>query len=161
MSRISAPSQDPNAKWVHRTLSRVNTVYVSVCKIDWHFICLCICDLRGCFKKFSWHVSNNLASNLNLSLHKIWSFPLRISSVNVTKSAFSCGFGHIYWRNPLWKTSFFLQCILLFSRKKVKASIKKDLGHIKKLQLAHFTANFNCNSSWYLKEVRHLEILLT
>ena len=34
------------------------------------------------------------------SLHKKWSFPLRISSVNVTKSAVSCGFGHIHWRNP-------------------------------------------------------------
>ena len=34
------------------------------------------------------------------TLHKKWSFPLRISSVNVTKSAVSCGFGHIYWRNP-------------------------------------------------------------
>ena len=30
------------------------------------------------------------------SLHKKSSFPLRISSVNVTKSAVSCGFGHIY-----------------------------------------------------------------
>ena len=29
-----------------------------------------------------------------------WSFSLRISSVNVTKSAVFCGFGHIYWRNP-------------------------------------------------------------
>ena len=29
-----------------------------------------------------------------------WIFPLKISSVNVTKSAVSCGFGHIYWRNP-------------------------------------------------------------
>ena len=28
-----------------------------------------------------------------------WSFALRISSLNVTKSAVSCGFGHIYWRN--------------------------------------------------------------
>ena len=28
------------------------------------------------------------------------SFLLRISSVNVTKSVVSCGFGHIYWRNP-------------------------------------------------------------
>ena len=28
-------------------------------------------------------------------LHKKWSFPLKISSVNVTKSAVSCGFGHI------------------------------------------------------------------
>ena len=34
------------------------------------------------------------------SLHKKWSFPLRISSVNVTKSAVSCGFGHIYCKNP-------------------------------------------------------------
>ena len=33
------------------------------------------------------------------TLHKKWSFPLLISSVNVTKSAVSCGFGHIYWRN--------------------------------------------------------------
>ena len=28
-----------------------------------------------------------------------WSFPLRIFLVTVTKSAVSCGFGHIYWRN--------------------------------------------------------------
>ena len=27
-------------------------------------------------------------------------FPLRISPVNMTESAVSCGFGHIYWRNP-------------------------------------------------------------
>ena len=40
------------------------------------------------------------------SLHKIRGFPLRISSVNVTKSAVSCGFGHICWGNPHWKTSF-------------------------------------------------------
>ena len=34
------------------------------------------------------------------SLPKKWSFPLGISSVNRTKSAVPCGFGHIYWRNP-------------------------------------------------------------
>ena len=28
------------------------------------------------------------------------SFPLRNSLVNVTKSAVSCGFGHVYWRIP-------------------------------------------------------------
>ena len=33
---------------------------------------------------------------LFISLHKKWSFLLRISSVNVTKSAGNCGFGHIY-----------------------------------------------------------------
>ena len=36
----------------------------------------------------------------NVSLHKKWSFPLRITSVNVTKFAGNRGFGHIYWRNP-------------------------------------------------------------
>ena len=39
-------------------------------------------------------------------LHKKWSFPLRISWVNVTKSVVSCGFGHIYRRNLWWKTYF-------------------------------------------------------
>ena len=34
------------------------------------------------------------------SLNEIWSFPLEISSVNVTKSAEICGLGHFYWRNP-------------------------------------------------------------
>ena len=33
------------------------------------------------------------------TLHKKWSFLLRISSVKVTKSADSCGFGHIYLKN--------------------------------------------------------------
>ena len=44
-------------------------------------------------------------------LHKRWSFPLRISSVNVTNSTENCGFAHIYCRSPEWKTSFFVQCI--------------------------------------------------
>ena len=37
---------------------------------------------------------------LSRALQKNWNFPLRISSVYVTKSAVSCGFGHIYWINP-------------------------------------------------------------
>ena len=37
-----------------------------------------------------------------ISLHKKWSFPLRISSDFY-------GFGHIYWRNLCWKSSFFVQ----------------------------------------------------
>ena len=34
------------------------------------------------------------------ALHKKLSFPLRISSVNVTKFARNWGVGHIYWKNP-------------------------------------------------------------
>ena len=41
-----------------------------------------------------------LVTLITISLRKKWSFPLRISSVNVTKSAVSCGFDLIYWRNP-------------------------------------------------------------
>ena len=44
------------------------------------------------------------------ALHKKWSFPLRISSVNETKSAGNCGFRHIYWRSASSKT--FEQCCL-------------------------------------------------
>ena len=46
----------------------------------------------------------------SIPLHKKWSFPSRISSVNVTKSVGNYGFGHIYWRILWWKTSFFVQC---------------------------------------------------
>ena len=41
-----------------------------------------------------------------MPLHKKWSFPLRISSVNVTKSAGNCRFGHIYWKNLNGKFNF-------------------------------------------------------
>ena len=41
------------------------------------------------------------------TLHKKRSFPLRFS-LGFLKDF--CGFGHIYWRNPYWKTSFFVQC---------------------------------------------------
>ena len=50
--------------------------------------------------------------NTNYTAQKKWTFPLRISSVNVTKSAGNFRFGQIYWRNPEWKTSFFLDCQL-------------------------------------------------
>ena len=45
----------------------------------------------------------------------IGSFPLKIFSVNVNKSAGNYGFGHIYWRNPSSKTSFFVQCFFRIS----------------------------------------------
>ena len=35
-----------------------------------------------------------------ITLHKKWISLSRISSVNVTNTAVSCRFGHIYWRNP-------------------------------------------------------------
>ena len=46
---------------------------------------------------------------VNYTAQEKLSFPLRISPVNVTKSAVNCRFGHIYRRNPKWKTSIFVQ----------------------------------------------------
>ena len=47
-------------------------------------------------------------------LRKSWSFPLTISSVNVTKSsvssAVSCVFGHIYWRSLYWNNESLIFC---------------------------------------------------
>ena len=45
-------------------------------------------------------IRENVGQKKPVSLHKKWSFLLRISSVNVAKSAVSYGFGHIYWKNP-------------------------------------------------------------
>ena len=42
---------------------------------------------------FSWFIRKSVYYTNN------WSFPLRISLVNVTKFAGNCGFGHIYRRN--------------------------------------------------------------
>ena len=50
---------------------------------------------------YSQNLSSQKAPPSWCSLHtKKRSFLLRISSVNVTKSAGNCGFDHIYWRNP-------------------------------------------------------------
>ena len=52
--------------------------------------------------------------NYLIALLKKWSFSLRSSSVNVTKSAANCRFSHICWRNHWWITSISVQCQLLW-----------------------------------------------
>ena len=52
--------------------------------------------------------------HLVITFHCTWSFPLMISSVNVTKSAISCGFGHIYWRNLNGRLHFLCSVFFLF-----------------------------------------------
>ena len=67
---------------------------------------------------------------------------------NVTKSAVSCGFGHIYWRNPSWKASIFVQCcnttliilILIFSQN--LTFMKVCIGDIR-YYMQHFSISAN------------------
>ena len=44
------------------------------------------------------------------SLHKKWSSPLRISSVNVTKSKGNCEFGQIYWCEEIFNKKLHFLC---------------------------------------------------
>ena len=56
------------------------------------FLQMIISTFQQAFHKYLFY-------SVSASLLKEWSFLLRISSLNVTKSAVSCRFGHIYWRN--------------------------------------------------------------
>ena len=50
-----------------------------------------------CFTTAVLNLNKFLIIDFNKEIwHKKLSFPLRISSINVTKAAVSCGFGHIY-----------------------------------------------------------------
>ena len=59
-----------------------------------------ITDFKEKVELFSQFFAKHCTLVDNPTLHKKWSFPLRISSVNVTKPIGNCGFGHIDWRNP-------------------------------------------------------------
>ena len=59
-------------------------------------------DIKTTFLFLSWLPS------LHETLHKKQSFPLTVPSVNVTKSAISCRFGHIY-RETLMKNFIFCE----------------------------------------------------
>ena len=67
--------------------------------------------VRNHFFWFTNHLLIELGQLLDTVMDNIFRkyFPLTISSLNVTKCTVSCGFGHIYWRYPKWKTSFFVQ----------------------------------------------------
>ena len=61
------------------------------------------------------------------TLHKIWSFPLRVSSVNTTKSAGNF-FGNIYWRNLQWNF-----CAVESQRITIFGNILEFKNYIKKI----------------------------
>ena len=63
------------------------------------------------FAQRKWHrvFSMTKCENISLAMQKVFYF-YKIFSINVTKFARNWGFDHIYWRNLLWKNSFFDQC---------------------------------------------------
>ena len=69
------------------------------------------------------------------TLHKKWSFPLRISSVNVTKYAENSEFGHIHWRNPQWKIPLFVEYHFQIASN-IKILLTSILSHINFVQVS-------------------------
>ena len=96
------------------------------------------------------YLNVNLRENWSeYTLHKKWSFPLRISIVNATKSGVSCGLGHIYGKKVLNRKLHFLffhfyvsrhaQCFKRFGLNLLKLKLFEDktLVRISFLQHIH------------------------
>ena len=100
---------------------------------------------RGNRNKTAWNGFNCLLVFCkSLTLHKKLRFPLKISSGNGTKSAVSCGLGHIYWSNSWWKTSFFCAVLIglfWFNWKKPTHELFTDLTHLLLLFLTNLVRN--------------------
>ena len=106
LSRIRTEYGDILCKFSHSVQMWENTNQKnSECK---HYLRSFICpkESQGCFL----YIHRDFFF-IYISLHKNWSFPLRVSLVIVTKSTVSCIFSHIHWRNPWWKTSFFVESL--------------------------------------------------
>ena len=94
------------------------------------------------------------------STDRKWNFPLRISSVNLTKSAGNCRFGHIYCRNPSWNISFFVQCRCLFHniwhswRCLLETFLRKGTCWLSKLMFPVYKLSIKRNYIWKMVEFK-------
>ena len=84
-------------------------------------------------------LSRKCPNEIKYILLKKWSFPLRISSVNVTKSARSCGFGHIYWKMDNLMENFVF-CAVIFL-----LGMSQSLTHIS--PMLHFYNPWKCQKT--------------
>ena len=75
---------------------------------------------------FLYLIARNVEYAVEDSLHTKCSFPLKISSVNVTKSSVSGGFGHIY------SVSIFQRLLWIGGHDKMTLEKPCDLGRVKK-----------------------------
>ena len=94
-------------------------------------------------------------SLLETWLNKKWSFPLRISLVNITRSAGYCVFGQIYWKNSQSKTSFSVQWWLNKSFY-VKHFTKTNKKNIKKED-----CSINKSRAIFINTAKHLWWIIT
>ena len=60
-----------------------------------YIVCLAYADVQCDVRMYLMHSVNVALNHFSAITAQKTSFPLRVSSVNVNKSAVSCGFGHI------------------------------------------------------------------
>ena len=65
----------------------------------------------------------------------------------MTKSAVSCGFGHIYWKNPWWTTSFFCSVCFQCFRSIVQSKLKEIPDLSRCSRLVELWVKFQCSST--------------
>ena len=86
----------------------------------------------------------------SITAQKTIRFPLGISSVNVTKSAVSYGFGHIYWRNP-----FFVQWHEKLKTSKMQHQFPKCISRMENEKFS------NCASKTIFWEIIYFLVKVT
>ena len=110
------------SKWSETLVKSCGKCLTNAWNVPDHFWILCIKWLRRVKIKLwvnflslpgtRWEGSRIRLGKNQFSRNHSYSLTLqnkfRTSSTNKTKSAGNCGFGHIYWRNPKQKTSFFV-----------------------------------------------------
>ena len=110
------------SKWSETLVKSCSKCLTNAWNVPDHFGILCIKWLRSVKIKLwvnflslsgtRWEGSRIRLGKNQLSRNHSYSLTLqnkfRTFSTYKTKSAGNCGFGHIYWRNPKQKTSFFV-----------------------------------------------------
>ena len=66
-------------------------------------------DINSILGGLFWGCSRMGGGPLTKICHNILQWWNSNEAVNVNKSVWNYRFGHVYWRNPSWKTSFFVQ----------------------------------------------------
>ena len=80
--------------WLWHILHKYYIVFCTVCCLRY------VLKTSRLIHKICWNCFfRTVYFKKEIPLHKKWSFQLRIFSVNVTKSARNCGFGHICWKS--------------------------------------------------------------
>ena len=97
--------------------------------------------------------------NKIVALHKKWSFPLKISSVNVTQSAGNCGFGHIIEEILNGKFHFLCSVYCHYFEFFLKIFVETKAMTLLMLVLYYWKLRDNCHKIYALSHSEELQFV--